>query len=173
MHISVTFSSPVDLTTLKLKIIKQSDNSALKILSLSGVMNTPTTTRINLETNLIPSTAYTLTVISAVGNDGSVIRDGALALKEFVTSASLQKYEDILNAAPNPNAILVQSGMNPVPSVVTPAPKTTPIPTISPVIKKDPILVVKELPLTGMNPFFLLIIILPLVLFFVRRKRQS
>ncbi len=168
-HLDITFSLPVSLDTLKLKIVKQSDASSVKIVSLSGSAENPSIIQVTLETVLLPGTAYTLTVVSAVGNDGSVIRDGALALKDFVTPSPLPVYVAILSAAPNPNAVLVKTGSETPQPVLT----TKEIPTVTPqvVVKKDPKVEIIELPLTGMNPLFLLIVIFPLVLFILRKKK--
>ncbi len=168
-HLDITFSLPVSLDTLKLKIVKQSDASSVKIVSLSGSVENPSIIQVTLETVLLPGTAYTLTVVSAVGDDGSVIRDGALALKDFVTPSPLPVYVAILSAAPNPNAVLVKTGSETPQPVLT----TKEIPTVTPpvVVKKDPKVEIKELPLTGMNPLFLLIVIFPLVLFILRKKK--
>lgn len=176
-HIDVEFSSPVNLSTLKLKIVKQVDNSAVKILSLSGLAEDAFTTRINLETELTAGTAYTLTVISAVGEDGSVIRDGALALREFITPSPLLQYVDVLNAPSNPSAVLVQTGnANPPTSIKpvdVPAPVkvTTPVTNPTSVVTPTPVKPeATELPLTGMNPFFLLLIVVPIAYIFLKRK---
>ncbi len=167
MHVHLTFSSPVDMETLKLKITKQWDSSMLKIATLSGTKNNDSIIEITLITQLQEGSAYTLTAVSAIWKDGSLIKDGALALKDFVTPIPLKSPEPVMSAAPNPNAILVKTGATtPVvsqsPSVVIPV-KITPL-------KPEVIVTTKELPLTGMNPFFLLIVILPLAFFFLRKK---
>lgn len=74
LHVQVRFSEPVDLLTAKLKLTKQSDNSTLKIASLTGGSQENIIV-MNLETELQEGSAYTLTVVSAVGESGSVIRD--------------------------------------------------------------------------------------------------
>ena len=154
------------METLKLKIVKQGDNSTLKITSLTGSKGDDTTVVVTLETELQQGSAYTLTAVSAIGKDGSLIKDGALALKDFVTPIPLKSPEIIMSAAPNPNAILVKTGAS-TPSVMVTPQKT---PVAQPSIKPQIIPPTKELPLTGMNPFYLLIIIFPIALFFMRRK---
>ena len=152
------------MATLKLKITKQGDNSAIKIASMTGSKTDDTIVRITLESELQEWSAYTLTAISAIGKDGSLIKDGALALKDFVTPIPLKRPEPVLSAAPNPNAILVKTGT----ATTTVAPER-PLVT-QPTVKSQVIPPTKELPLTGMNPFYLLIVILPIALFFMRKK---
>ncbi len=165
---NVSFSSPVEIDTLKLKITKQGDNSTLKIMSLSGSKTDDHVVDIVLGTDLQQGSAYTLTAVSAIGKDRSVIKDGALALKDFVTPIPLKTPETEMSAAPNPNAVLVKTGSTtPVPTV---SPTTTPTPQPTVTKKPDVVVPAKELPLTGMNPLFLLIIVLPIAYIFTRKR---
>jgi len=168
MHIRVTFSEPVEIDTLKLKITQQLDNSTLKFLSLTGVVDDEFSIDINLESELKEGSAYTLTVISAIGLDGALIKDGALALRDFVTPSPLKKYEVQLNAPANPNAVLVKTGT--ISSATGTAPTITPLPASAPPVV--PLKDVKELPLTGMNPLYILAFLLPVVLIWMRRRAQ-
>lgn len=173
-HLLVTFSEEVDMKTLKLSIQKQSDNSTLKFVSLDPVTDRAGVVEMFLENSLEEGSAYTLTVVSAVGISGSVIRDGALAIKDFITPIPLKKYEEVLNAPANPGAVMVDTGaanvvtVTPVetPEVVEP-PKVMPPKVTTP---PETVVAPAELPLTGMNPLFMLVLILPLVLLFMRKK---
>ncbi len=110
LHVNVTFSEMVDISTLKLKLTKQSDNSNIKLASLTGSLEGQNDIIITLESELQEGSAYTLTVISAIGENGSVITDGALALRDFITPMPLKKYEVVLNAPSNPNAVQISTG---------------------------------------------------------------
>lgn len=170
-HLNVTFSEAVDLKTMRLKITKQSDNSTLRIASLTGSIQDNSTVVVTLETELLEWSAYTLTVVSAIGESGAVITDGALALRDFITPVPLKKYEIEMNAPSNPNAVMVQSatwttsasGLPNLRPVNTPSSDTA-------TGKEQTIPPSKELPLTGMNPFVLLVFILPIAFFLLRKK---
>lgn len=166
LHVNVTFSEAVDIKTMRLKIAKQSDNSTLRIASLTGSTQDSSTVVVTLETDLQEWSAYTLTVVSAIGQSGAVITDGALALRDFITPVPLKKYEIEMNAPSNPNAVLVQSAT--WVSSASGLPNLRPVNTATG--KEQAIPPSKELPLTGMNPLFLLFLILPITFFFVRKK---
>jgi hypothetical protein len=171
MHLQVTFSESVDLDTLKLNIKKQSDNSTLRFATITPVTDRPGTVEVTLESQFEEGSAYTLTIVSAIGESGAVIKDGALALKDFITPIPLKKYEVVMNAPSNPNAVLAQTGTtNTV--TVTPAPVEPAVVPVVPKVEppKTAPTVTEELPLTGMNPLYILILSLPLVLFIMRRK---
>lgn len=173
LHVQVRFSEPVDLLTAKLKLTKQSDNSTLKIASLTGGSQENIIV-MNLETELQEGSAYTLTVVSAVGESGSVIRDWALALRDFVTPVPLKQYEIVVNAPPNPNAVIVGS-------VETGSVVDTTVQNTNSTIASSSgapastganvqIPVSQELPLTGMNPLYFLILVLPIAFFLTKRR---
>ncbi|MDD2694041.1 MAG: hypothetical protein PHY14_03845 [Candidatus Gracilibacteria bacterium] len=169
-RLNVIFSERVNLDTVKLKITKQSDNSTLKIASLTGSIEDSSMVGVNLDTELQEGTAYTLTVISVVAESGAVITDGALAIRDFITPTILQKSDESLNAPTNPNAVMTTStGLTPTTSGL---PNLRPVDSTSETATgATPVVpVTEELPLTGMNPFFFLVVILPLA-FLLMRKR--
>ncbi len=158
MHIRVVFTEAVEIESITLTLSQQSDNSTLRIKSITWVVDAPEAVDVTLEDTLDESTSYSVTAIAAVGVSGSTITDGALAIKDFVTPVPLKKSQVVLSAPPNPNAVIVKTWSTDVKPKPTEVPKKeTPTPT-------------EELPLTGMNPLFLLIIILPLTFFLLRRR---
>ncbi len=155
-HIRVVFTEAVDIESITLKITKQTDNSNLRIASITWVTDAPEAVDVTLDDELVESNSYSVTAIAAVGISGATITDGALAIKDFATPSPLKKSQVILSAPTNPNAVTIKSS--------TTKPKTQEIP------KKDVLVPTDELPLTGMNPFFLIAIILPLTYFLLRRR---
>jgi hypothetical protein len=119
-----------------------------------------------LEEELKEGTSYTLTVLAAISVGGSTIVDGAEALKEFVTPSPLKKKVVDLSAPPNPNAVIVEESNEPEPTEVKTTPVREPV-KVTVVPEPTP---TEELPLTGMNPAFFLLLILPVVYFFLRRR---
>ena len=161
--VRVTFSDSIDLTSMVLKISKQSDNTSVTISDMTWVLDAPESVDIMLSDELEEGSSYTLTVQAAISISGATIIDGAGALREFVTPSPLKKSNPKLGAAANPWAVMVNTGKTVISSpeknavVVTKASKKEPIPT-------------EELPLTGMNPLFFLIFALPLAYIALRRQ---
>ena len=90
-NIRVTFSEDIDITSIVLKISKQSDSSAVTIGNVKAVENAPDDIDVELDTELEEGSSYTLTVLAAVAKGGATIIDGAGALREFVTPSPLKK----------------------------------------------------------------------------------
>lgn len=162
--VRITFSDGIDMTSIVLKISKQSDNSTVVISDMSPVKDIPESVDIILTDDLEEWSSYTLTVQAAIGTSGSTIVDGAGALKEFVTPSPLKKATTVLNAPPNPTAVVAQDDPEetetPVEEDVPVEPvEETPVPT-------------EELPLTGMNPIIFLLFALPFSYILLRKKNS-
>jgi methionine-rich copper-binding protein CopC len=162
--IRISFSDSIDMTSIVLKISKQSDNSAIAVGDLQSVKNAPESIDVSLNNELEEWSSYTLTVQAAIGTSGSTIIDGAGALREFVTPSPLKKSEPSLNAPANPSAILVKNADVKKETVLEQN-----LPSSTSVDGDDPA-PTEELPLTGMNPLFFLILILPIAYILLRRK---
>lgn len=168
-HVQILFSEDINVSSVKVQLVKQSDHSSFRISSYTGVTATPSAVEITLNSNLQEGTSYSITVLSVVGKSGSTISDGALALKDFITPIPLRKSAvPVLNAPSNPNAVMANSGL------VTATQSTLPT-TSSPSVTatgttgkttETP----SELPLTGTNPLFLFLAILPISYFFLRKR---
>ncbi len=158
--IRITFSDAIDMTSIVLKISKQSDNGSIAINDMVPVKDIPESVDLILTADLEEGSSYTLTVQAAIGTSGSTIIDGAGALKEFVTPSPLKKAIPVLNAPTNPSAVLSDDEIKVTPDeedpVLTPD-EETPVPT-------------EELPLTGMNPFIFLLLALPFAYIILRKK---
>lgn len=166
--LKVTFSNDVDPETIVLKITKQSDNSSVKMTNVKIVTSDPTSVNVSLDEDLQEASSYTVTAIAAIGKNGSTITDGSAALQDFVTPSPLKKAEESLNAPSNPHAVITTDEK---PANITSEQK----PTSSPVVKPtpDPIPVTtEELPLAGMNPLVLLLIVLPISYFLLKRRHS-
>ncbi len=162
--IRITFSDGIDMTSIVLKISKQSDNSTVAISDMTPVKNIPESVDILLTDDLEEWSSYTLTIQAAIGTSGSTIVDGAGALKEFVTPSPLKKASTVFNAPPNPTAVVAQDGPEetetPVEEDIPVEPvEETPVPT-------------EELPLTGMNPIIFLLFALPFSYILLRKKNS-
>ncbi len=158
--IRIVFTESIDLTSVILKIAKQSDNSSLTIASITGVTDSPEAIDVSIDDELEEGSSYSLTIIAAISLSWATVTDGANALKDFVTPIPLKKAVKSFNAPANPSAVLTETPVKPV------------VPTSTPTTEKeDEILVpTEELPLTGMNPLLLLIIIFPVAYIFLRKK---
>jgi hypothetical protein len=135
----VSFSDNVDLSSLVLKIVKQSDSSSVSIDDIIEVADTPDSVDVILKDELEEGSSYTLTVLAAIGTSGSTIIDGAGALREFVTPSPLKKASATLNAPPNPSAVTVDEGQEE--EVIEDTPQLEPVEEETPVPTE-------ELPLT-------------------------
>ena len=121
----------------------------------------PEAVDLTLEDGLEEASSYSIVAVAAVGISGATITDGAQAIKDFVTPSPLKKSVVTLSAPTNPTAVMTKTGSTNVKKDTSP-PLNTP--------KKDIPTPTEELPLTGMNPFFLLVIVLPLAYFLLRRR---
>lgn len=167
MHVNIVFNQDILKESVRVRIAKQSDESNIRIDSFTGGTD-PRTVQISLVETLSGNTAYKMTVISAISQEGVIIKDGADALKEFTTPADLKKYAPVLNAPSNPNAVLVNTG-----SSTTTATATTITPVISPTSNgKSPAGTAEELPPTGTSSTLIVIAaaLLALVMVFLRRR---
>lgn len=166
-HIQVIFSEDIDVSSVKVQLVKQSDHSSFRVMGYTGVVSTPSAVEISLNSNLQEGTSYSITVLSVLGKSGTTISDGALALKDFITPIPLKKSAPpTLNAPSNPNAVTAITG------------SVSPEKTVSGSVlavsgsgseDKKPE-TPSELPLTGANPLFLLLAILPLSYLFLRKR---
>lgn len=157
-NIRVVFTEAVDVESITLKLTKQTDNSTLRIATLTWVADSPEAVDVVLDDEMTESNSYSITAIAAVWISWSTITNGALAIKDFTASKPLKKSQIVLSAPANPNAVVVK----PVVSEVKPKPVEVP--------KQEVPVPTEELPLTGMNPFLLIVIILPLAFFLLRRR---
>ncbi|MBP9812270.1 Ig-like domain-containing protein [Candidatus Gracilibacteria bacterium] len=168
-HIRINFSEAIDSDSVVLKVMKQSDNTTIKLDAISAIADSPQSVEITLDDTLVEASSYTLTVIAGIGVSGSTITDGASALQDFITPSPLKVFgEEVLNAPSNPNAVLTdppktttQNTPTKASGSATPPPirevEATPTPT-------------EELPLTGPNSLFFLLLSIPLAYFFLKRK---
>lgn len=168
MHIRLTFSEDITPESVKIQLTKQSDHTNIRIDSLTGVTDTPNSVTASLMSPLQEGSSYSVTILAAIAKSGSMISDWALAIKDFITPIPLKKSNPpTLNAPSNPNAVVANSGnITPVQNnsitVVSQSGAS-----VKPPVKELP---PKELPLTGMNPLFLLLLILPFSYFFLKKR---
>lgn len=162
-HIRIVFTESIDVESVTLKIAKQSNNSAIRINVLTWVTDAPEAVDLTLEDLLTEGSAYSVTVLAAVGTSGSTITDGAQALKDFVTPDPLKKSAPTLSAPPNPAAVITTSTGED--EKVTP-----PLEVKKPEPKKDTPAPTEELPLTGMNPLWMLLIVFPFAYMILRKR---
>ncbi len=169
MHIRLTFSEDITPESVKIQLTKQADHTNIRIDSLTGVTDSPASVTVSLMSPLQEGSSYSVTVLSAIAKSGSMISDGALAIKDFITPIPLKKSNPpVLNAPSNPNAVVANSGtIKPLQNnsgITDNSQKSLSGTTI---VKEIP---PKELPLTGMNPLFLLLLILPFSYFFLKKR---
>ena len=165
--VRITFSDGIDMTSIVLKISKQSDNSSVSIGDMALVKDMPESVDLILSDDLEEGSSYTLTVQAAIGTSGSTIIDGAGALKEFVTPSPLKKANLVLNAAANPGAVLSNNGIKATPDGTPPDAEEVP----QEVAVETP-LPTEELPLTGMNPLIFLVLVLPFAYILLQKKNS-
>jgi hypothetical protein len=155
MHINLKFNQDIIEESVRVRITKQSDESNVRIGSFSG-MQDKNTISIILSDTLEPTTAYKLTIISAISDNGVIIKDGADGLKEFTTQEDLPKFitestpEIEFNAPTNPNAVMIESKKDT---------KTgSENPNLESVVQVNSVETVEELPLTGIDTTIFVII---------------
>ena len=170
-HIRATFSDDMDIASVRAKLTKQSDSSAIRVMSITGVTEMPDAVDITLAASIQEGSAYILTVIAGISKDGRAITDGALAIKDFITPVPLKKADITFNAPANPNAVSTTSTIIVATGMTTFGKTGGNIPTPQKTATgSTPITEAKELPLTGMNPFLLLILACVGTYFFVRKR---
>jgi hypothetical protein len=169
MHIALKFNQDIIKESVRVRITKQSDESNVRIGSFSG-MQDKNTISIILSDILEPTTAYKLTIISAISDNGVIIKDGADGLKEFTTQEDLPKFitestpEIEFNAPTNPNAVMIESKKDT---------KTgSENPNLESVVQVNSVETVEELPLTGIDTTIFVIIAGVLWLILIARRRQ-
>ena len=89
-NISLSFNSDLSNDTVKVKITKTSDNSDVVVGTVTKDEKMANTVNISMVSKLSPSSAYTLTVLSAKDASGNIIQEGVSGLKEFKTLATLK-----------------------------------------------------------------------------------
>jgi methionine-rich copper-binding protein CopC len=89
-HIRINFSEAIDSDSVVLKVMKQSDNSTIKLDALTAVTDSPQSVDVTLDDVLVEASSYTLTVIAGIGVSGATITDGASALQDFITPSPLK-----------------------------------------------------------------------------------
>ena len=98
--ITVDFTADLGTSPVSVKIQKASNNAAVTVMSVTPDTAVKTRALVTLSTPLDPSSAYSLTVLSAKDALGNTIPEGINAIKEFTTTASLAPSPEVaLNAA--------------------------------------------------------------------------
>lgn len=164
-HVELVFNQPVIKESIRARIAKQSDESNVRVESFSWGSDGKTI-NIILADSLSWSTSYKLTLISAISEEGIIIKDGAYWLKEFTTPKNLKIFEEIVLDAPNnPTAIIATE----VPTVKT----TTDEKKWTGATKTEPAKDAKELPSAWMNPFIFAILAGAIAFIIIMRKRRA
>ncbi len=174
--LNLVFGEKVQVDTVKVKVVKQSDNSSVDVGDITAEKDAKMidTVKISFTSDLEGGTSYKLTVISATSESWKNIKEWVDAIKEFATPikapvavAQNKPTESTmtLNAPDNKSAVL---------STATPTPTPVPTKTVTPPVTPPAVEVPKapSLPVTGMNPLFLLIIALPVALLFLVKRRS-
>ena len=63
-HIRINFSEAIDSDSVVLKVMKQSDNTTIKLDVISAIADSPQSVEITLDDTLVEASSYTLTVIA-------------------------------------------------------------------------------------------------------------
>jgi methionine-rich copper-binding protein CopC len=63
-HIRINFSEAIDSDSVVLKVMKQSDNTTIKLDAISAIADSPQSVEITLDDTLVEASSYTLTVIA-------------------------------------------------------------------------------------------------------------
>ncbi len=157
-HIILKFNQSIIWESVRVRIVKQSDESNVRIESFTWG-ETPDSIEIVLSDILEADTSYKMTIISAISDGWVIIKDGADGLKEFTTPVNLARFapEIVLNAPSNPNAVIIAGTGNTVTKEVKPSPSET----------------TEELPLTGVDSTIFIIIAAIIGLFVILRRRQA
>ena len=98
--VTVDFSADLGVAPVSVKIQKASNNAAVTVVSVLPDTTTKNRVTVKLASALDPSSAYSLTVLSAKDANGNTIPEGINAIKEFTTTATLVPATEVaLNAA--------------------------------------------------------------------------
>lgn len=164
-HIVVEFNQEIITESVRVRITRQDDDSNVRIESFTGTQD-PKSINIILSDILEPDTSYKMTIISAISQEGVIIKDGADGLKEFTTPENLAKFAPVeLNAPTNPNAVIVTgTGIEPKKVEV----KTE----VVPAEVKNPSETAVELPLSWMDSTIFLLVASILALGLILRKKR-
>lgn len=116
-EIDIVFSEPVALDSVRVTVENSLTRENVKVVNYTQAM-APTTVRVLLDTNLLQSTTYKLTINTAISLKNETITAGVDAIREFVTPVQFTQDEETLplDAASNEGAI------------VAPTPETTETP---------------------------------------------
>lgn len=152
-NIKVEFNDPIIVSSVRLRITKQSSSENIKIDTITGSELDTKSVDVKLSDLLEEGSVYTLTVVSAISEDGVVIKDGAQAIKEFTPASPLKRSLVTFNAPNNPNAVVVAESKE---EITTKEEETQ----LNPIFSSGAEVPIKEdeLPLTGMNPVFFILI---------------
>jgi LPXTG-motif cell wall-anchored protein len=89
-NLNVSFSTPVAIESVTLKLTKSANSSNIPVLTVSKGTN-PLEVSVKLGAALDPTSSYSLVVVTAKAVSGSAITQWLNAVKEFSTVATLQK----------------------------------------------------------------------------------
>ena len=165
-HIQMDFTQNIVVESVRLRIAKQSDGMNIKVESLTGVVNLPTSVSVSLVDLLEAWETYTMTLISALSDKWITITEWTDALSEFKAPDPLKQSMVVFDAAPNPEAAIVKEEPTPT-ETKDETEKASPIETTTAPIPED-----TELPLTGMNPLYFIFISWFLALGLILRKQS-
>lgn len=163
MHVMVSFNENIVAEAVRVRITKQSDGSIVKTEKITAVTDIPRNVLISLTDTLQEGGTYTITILSAISEGGTVIKEWADAVKEFTVPIPLKKSLLTFNAPSNPSAVITNTGIQ-----TTPAKEDTNSGKIT-----TPEITVKELPLTGMNPIIFLVIASGLAFLLVSSRKKA
>ncbi|MBC7503397.1 LPXTG cell wall anchor domain-containing protein [Candidatus Gracilibacteria bacterium] len=142
-HVSLLFNQAIRIDSLRVRIIDQSTNESVKVLSITGALD-PMTAVLETSTSLTAGASYVLTITSALSTTDMTIKAGIDSIREFAVPVTVKGA--VLNAPTNPNAVIVATGTS-----ISPKPTMTQSGTVKStatgamVISQD----TKSLPATG------------------------
>lgn len=128
--VTLTFNQSVRVDSIRVRIIDQATNESVKISSITGSTLSGGVAVITTAGTLTSGSSYVITITSALSTTDMTIKAGVDSIREFV--APIFPEPVVLNAPPNPTAVIVATGN----TVVTPKPVLAGVATGS-VIPKD------------------------------------
>jgi hypothetical protein len=117
--LSLGFNQSIRIESIRIRIIDQSTNESIKVSSITGSTMSPNIAVISTSTALVPGGAYVLTITSALSISDQTIKAGVDSIREFTAPMSIAP--PVLNAPPNPTAVVAATGVTATPKVVVPA----------------------------------------------------
>lgn len=116
-NVIATFSANLSNDPITAKLIKSSDASDVSIANITKDATNPKQVTITTTDSLDPSTTYRLTIINARGEDGTIIKSGIDAFKEFPTTEDLPTVTGDATVTPAviPPAPLMERDLNAAP----------------------------------------------------------